>query len=154
MRQIQLPVVKNLKGEEQRYCSNKQCKQINPQPIKEFHKRKCRPSGYGSRCRSCVKKYYSSKKRQDILKNRYLEKTHDLKTEDYEKMLKDQNYECKICSKKTIELKTKLHIDHNHLTGKIRGLLCSKCNIGIGYFDTDKNIDLLLKAIEYIRKTQ
>ena len=43
-------------------------------------------------------------------------------------------------------------IDHNHITGKIRGLLCSQCNIGLGHFKVDeKSIELLLAAISYLK---
>lgn len=42
------------------------------------------------------------------------------------------------------------HIDHNHVTGEVRGLLCTRCNMGIGYFREDKMA--LAKAIEYLKK--
>jgi hypothetical protein len=47
------------------------------------------------------------------------------------------------------ELKTALAIDHDHRTGKIRGLLCMKCNRGMGYLNDD--INLLQKAIEHLK---
>lgn len=42
----------------------------------------------------------------------------------------------------------KLTIDHNHSTGAFRGVLCYKCNVGLGLFNEDK--ELLLKAIAYV----
>ena len=52
---------------------------------------------------------------------------------------------CEICG-----CPTKLVVDHNHRDGQFRGLLCSKCNRGLGHFDD--NIELIEKAIEYLRK--
>jgi len=43
-----------------------------------------------------------------------------------------------------------IHVDHNHTTGIVRGILCSKCNQGIGLFMENKNI--LKSAIEYLEK--
>ena len=56
----------------------------------------------------------------------------------------DYDY-CLICGSKQ-----RIHIDHCHKTNKFRGLLCSKCNTGIGMFDEDTK--KMLKAIEYITK--
>ncbi len=64
----------------------------------------------------------------------------------YEDMLKAQNGKCAICRRPPKE--SRLHIDHNHGTLKIRGLLCYSCNIGLGFFkDTPV---FLLNALEYL----
>jgi hypothetical protein len=44
----------------------------------------------------------------------------------------------------------RLFIDHDHSTGKVRGLLCTKCNFGVGHFNDD--VILLLKTVGYIEK--
>jgi hypothetical protein len=51
---------------------------------------------------------------------------------------------CQICGTQTGNFR----IDHDHKTGKVRGLLCHKCNVGIGYFLDDPA--LLMKAIQYL----
>jgi len=65
---------------------------------------------------------------------------------EYEDMLDISNNLCAICNKE--DLSKRLAIDHCHTTGKVRGLLCSKCNRGLGYFDD--NTGLLKKAISYL----
>lgn len=57
-----------------------------------------------------------------------------------------QNNKCKLCEKET-----KLLVDHCHTTGKIRGLLCNKCNVALGSFKD--NIEVLQKAIDYLKQT-
>jgi hypothetical protein len=78
-----------------------------------------------------------------------------LTTEQYTQMLESQNYGCAIC--KTLKHghnpgKTggSFAVDHDHTTGQVRGLLCTRCNPGLGFF-LDR-IDLLQAAIEYLNK--
>ena len=73
---------------------------------------------------------------------------YGLTIEDYENMLISQNYSCAICGG---DNKGKnFAVDHDHKTGKVRALLCSTCNSGIG--SLKDSIDILEKAIEYLRK--
>lgn len=66
---------------------------------------------------------------------------------EFDKMFELQNGCCAICHQ---EQKTRLHIDNDHITGKVRGLLCFNCNGGLGQFKD--SIDLLSKAITYLNK--
>lgn len=63
-----------------------------------------------------------------------------------DRLLEDQAYACAIC-KATEEL---LNLDHSHYSGKARGLLCRRCNIGIGWFKD--NFTILQKAVDYLKK--
>ena len=67
-------------------------------------------------------------------------------------ILVNQNYLCAICDKKaeTPEDIQKMHVDHCHKTDKIRGILCNKCNRGIGYLQDDPI--LTNRATEYLNK--
>lgn len=73
---------------------------------------------------------------------------------EYCNMIGEQGNKCKICNQpppsNASEKERALNVDHCHKTSKVRGLLCSKCNIGLGAFKDD--IDLLKKAIEYLAK--
>jgi len=81
----------------------------------------------------------------------HMKRAYGLDFKDYEKMLEAQNGVCAICSSPPPNnRKTRLAIDHCHKTGKVRGLLCDKCNRSIGLLKDDVNI--LTKAIEYLNK--
>lgn len=69
--------------------------------------------------------------------------------EKYTLMMKEQNGVCAICHSSNKSGRG-LAVDHNHETKKIRGLLCSNCNLGIGYLKDD--ILRLEKAIEYLKR--
>lgn len=57
---------------------------------------------------------------------------------------------CAICGIPEIQCSTKLHMDHNHITGEFRGFLCSKCNHFLGLANDD--IEILSKAIDYLKE--
>jgi Recombination endonuclease VII len=77
---------------------------------------------------------------------------------DFNQMLKNQNGVCAICSNPETKKSSKsdrireLNVDHDHKTGKTRGLLCSECNSGLGRFKD--SIEILGKAINYLKKHQ
>ena len=70
---------------------------------------------------------------------------------DYAKLLVEQNNCCAICGVEATSMKRELSVDHNHETNKIRGLLCTHCNIGLGNFRDSTT--LLSVAIEYLERT-
>lgn len=66
-------------------------------------------------------------------------------TEDeYNAMLLQQDGRCRICARYR-----KLMVDHSHVTGKVRGLLCSHCNAALGFLE--ENVDAFAQAIIYIQ---
>ena len=84
----------------------------------------------------------------------HLKTTFNITLDDYDLMVKNQNGLGLICHKKPKKIKYKnkknpdFHIDHDHKTGKIRGLLCYNCNIGLGKFNDD--IEIMKSAINYL----
>jgi hypothetical protein len=66
---------------------------------------------------------------------RYLKLYYGITLIQYNEIFNSQNGCCKICGTHQSELKKALFVDHDHKTGKIRGLLCHQCNIGIGIFN-------------------
>lgn len=92
---------------------------------------------------------------KDCQTNYQRNKSFGITDEDFEKMLSHQNNKCAICQidhdtyRAVTQNNRRFAVDHCHSTEKIRGLLCDKCNRGIGYFkDSDH---LLLRAINYLR---
>ena len=83
-------------------------------------------------------------------------KKYGLTKETYNEILKQQNNKCAICkNEETNTFKgqiVNLSIDHNHKTGKVRGLLCLKCNTSLGNLKDD--ISLFYKCIEYLNHYQ
>lgn len=69
--------------------------------------------------------------------------------DEYKYLIKVQEGKCAICSFAPGKV-SQLHVDHNHITGKPRGLLCRACNIGIGLLCED--IQRLEKAKQYLIK--
>jgi len=85
-----------------------------------------------------------------------VKKKYGIPIEEYVEMLVDQKGVCAICKQPetSVDHRTKnlrnLAVDHNHFTGKVRGLLCSNCNRGLGFLR--ENIEVLKASIEYLEK--
>jgi|SRR6266498_422285 len=99
------------------------------------------------------KKYYlrNKKKMTAQIRNARLKRVYGISQEDYNEMLKFQNARCAICGRPDSRGRWKgLHIDHDHATNKIRGLLCYTCNSGLGSFAD--NPVLLASASAYLKR--
>jgi Recombination endonuclease VII len=79
----------------------------------------------------------------------FLKDLYGMTIEQYNLLFEKQQGKCAICERHQSELTKRLHVDHNHNTGKTRGLLCHYCNTALGSFKED--ITLLNKAIEYLK---
>lgn len=142
----------------------------------EFGNNKATRDGLQSQCRDCqqnakMNRYFQIKKNEpskneDLLRRnreaqakyrqthptRVLDrnlKKYGINGADYNDLVKKQEGKCKICKTHESELKKRLHVDHCHTTGKIRGLLCNRCNKCIGQFE--EKIELLNSAIDYLK---
>lgn len=73
-----------------------------------------------------------------------------LSWEGYSKILASQKGRCAICSSSDPKGRGRFHVDHNHMTGKIRGLLCTSCNLILGH--SNDNPSVLFSAVEYLHK--
>jgi len=133
----------------------KTCKTLKP--IKEFNKAPGNKDGYNNSCKLCKKKYakergqknkekISQKKREKDLKRNY-----DFTVQEYNLLLRKQKGKCNICGSTDPGKNRKYFpVDHCHLTGKVRGLLCNKCNCALGLLNDD--LKMLEKATNYLKK--
>ena len=85
----------------------------------------------------------------DLAISKRMKRLFGISIEDYNKKLIEQNGVCSIC-KNACKSGKKLAIDHCHTSGKVRGLLCTNCNTGIGVFQ--ENNEFLLGAIQYLQE--
>lgn len=84
--------------------------------------------------------------------NRLRDSGYNITIDEYEAMQARQAGHCAVCGRiPSYQHKGKqarLHVDHNHITGKVRGLLCSPCNTALGLLGDDK--ETLTKMLEYL----
>lgn len=105
------------------------------------------PQGRQRTCKRCVSAYARNRRRDqaDLLRDQYLRREYGISLGEYLEMLRGQNGVCAVCGDDG-----KLHVDHDHETGRVRGLLCGSCNRALGLLKD--NVDSLSRAIDYLRK--
>ena len=92
------------------------------------------------------RKDYRRNQRKNLLKDKF-----NISLDEYKEMFIKQDGKCAICYT-TVPGHKKINfaVDHCHKTNKVRGLLCFRCNLGIGYFKDD--VYLLNNCIEYLKR--
>jgi len=129
-------------------------------PVEKFNPDSRYKSGYRSQCDQCRYDRQWRVRLGGLLRNKY-----GITIDQYEEMNKQQQYVCAICfrsERRRNRKKNPLHVhrqdqpqrlavDHDHNTGKVRGLLCQSCNTALGTLDHD--VKLLQAAIDYLRKS-
>jgi hypothetical protein len=88
---------------------------------------------------------YRRKRRENMV--RY---TYGITQAEVDALIESQGGRCAICGGERNGAGTRLHIDHCHDTGKVRGMLCSKCNTAVGLLDNDP--DRAEKLAAYLRR--
>ena len=114
-----------------KYC--RRCDTIKP--LSEWHKNVRQSDGLTSYCKAC---------RREIGRLGHLKRTFGLSPEDLASLIAAQGGTCAICDGPP------QHIDHDHATGNVRGVLCGPCNMGLGQFADDPQ--RLIQAATYLRR--
>lgn len=115
-------------------CSR--CREVRPRL--EFYRMVETPDRLSYLCRPCVRSAEAAKRgaKYGITNKRIAE------------MMNEQGGKCAICQR---VVGMKLKVDHDHKNLKVRGMLCGRCNVGLGFFQD--NIITLTAAIEYLKRT-
>mgnify|MGYP001558347869 CR=1 FL=1 len=132
----------------------KKCtKCLTIKPFDEFHKDSNKKDGIRYWCKDCTFKYQKDRAEKNPQHVKSLQRNNDLKRHykislnDYNKMFLDQGGVCAICGK--YQKHKNLAVDHCHKTGKVRQLLCQRCNRVLGVLKED--VLLINSILSYIK---
>jgi|TARA_R110000803_G_scaffold32033_3_gene70958 hypothetical protein len=118
--------------------ATKKCNSCNKtKPVRGFDRDETKKDKVQAYCKSCRKEY-----RLKLNLDKF-----DLTMEEYNDMLKKQNYLCGICF---VDEGRSLCIDHDHIISRVRGLLCSRCNRGLGLLGD--SVDAVKSALKYLER--
>ena len=130
-------------------------------PFDLFFNFKNKSDGKSYRCKECdnfAKKTWSKnnpEKAYSAMRQNNLKTKYKVDLNWYENQFKEQDFKCAICEtteNTVVGSKNALNfaVDHDHETGKVRGLLCNQCNRALGMFKDSQ--DILKKAVSYLKK--
>lgn len=124
-------IPKSPRHQKQKHCSVKCCRKFyarnNPEKIKQSRE-----------------KYRQNNPEASFIAN--LKHKYGLTVEEHQALFKKAEYSCMICK----QPRNKLCVDHNHETGKVRGILCHNCNAALGLLD--ENIEVIKTMIKYLEE--
>lgn len=124
--------------------------------LSEFHKTIRNGDGHHQRCKVCAN--YANKVSRDkdpnFNRRNNLRRSFGMSLDEYQRLYDSQDGVCAICRKPESVIRAgkvlSLAVDHDHTSGRIRGLLCNNCNRGVGLFSDDTTI--ISRAVEYLRR--
>lgn len=138
-------------------------------PVSAFHREQRRASGYSPRCGACARGYARAwqadparaslpsndkNRRRTVSRRRHsfgaaLKHNYGIGVEDFARMYYAQRCACAVCREfMDLEVAKSTHVDHDHMTGAVRGLLCAPCNKGLGV--AEESIPRLLSMAAYL----
>ena len=128
-----------------------QCEQELPR--KAFWARSRNKNGLQKVCIECTKASVQPERVQEVAKykrDRHLLKQYGLTEADVDLMRQRQEYKCAVCDMHEAHApRGRLYVDHSHMTGKVRKLLCHHCNVALGHLRDDRAI--LARLDQYLK---
>lgn len=122
---------------------------LKVQALEAFPRNKCARDGRHSYCKPC----HNARTRETVerlhgtTRHYHLMRRHSISALEADEILVEQDDVCPICLEKPA-----VHVDHDHATGRVRGILCFNCNGGLGQFRD--RVDIMLNAIRYLERTK
>ena len=118
----------------------KRCKEYKEAPA--FYKDGIKRDKLSCYCRKCTMEAVRERRKKNPIKSRECDRRKHYKAKfgitllQYDEMFELQNGVCAICGQVDITGR-RLAVDHNHSTGEVRGLLCTKCNVRVGVLENE-----------------
>lgn len=133
----------------------------NEQPLSEFYpapNTRCL-YGVGGQCKRCISKKNKERaalrtqeqieRKRDYMRWLHISRNYGISRDEYVSLLAAQGGACAICRSPDFRGRTPC-VDHDHETGAVRGILCDRCNTGLGYFD---DVEAgIAQALDYLRR--
>lgn len=135
------------------------CKNFKP-PDEFLDRKDISRNGKRSWCKTCERingKQWAKDNPEKVM-SKGLKRRYNITLQYYNELFEKQKGVCKICGKPEIAIDKvsknvkNLSVDHNHVNGAIRGLLCGKCNVALGLLND--NISLLESAMQYLKENE
>jgi hypothetical protein len=120
-----------------------------PKPPRSCYKQECRKLFFRKYSKDYKATYVDKNPRKTLSKK--ILKRYGITLNEKERIFDSQNKTCAICKSKDSGKKG-WNIDHDHVTNKIRGILCHSCNLGLGHFKDNK--EFLKNAAEYLANSK
>lgn len=118
----------------------------------EFHRQR---GGRHRHCKECIRARHRARYKatggKDRVFDQSLRRLYGITLDEYNQMLAAQEHLCGLCGEQP-DTARRMHVDHDHVTGKIRALLCHHCNLLIG--NAKESTDRLRLAIAYLERNQ
>lgn len=130
-------------------------------PGSDFHRRAAAKDGLHSYCRPCNKdsvRDYRNNLDPRQIRNYHFRTRYGITVDEYEAMLAEQGNVCAVCGESNEQLDKRngrhrsLHVDHDHKTGNVRGLLCANCNTAIGL--SQDSPERLRQMADYLERSK
>jgi len=144
--------------------------------LTSFYRNKAAKDGYQGRCKICHKEWarryrkthrkqrcerqrafrrkHPGRSKRYYREKRYHLKQYDMTLDDYNRIFAEQDGCCAICGRHQSEFKRRLHVDHDHVSEKVRGLLCADCNFLLGHLERMERIGFPAKAKTYLSEQE